>query len=361
MKEPLTCSSKPSSSWWMRVNRGFVKTAAFKSIRMLVIGAAIGAPFVSYARSGSSSLNERKDIAAALHKIVCVDREKPSPKTLWAQGVYDAQVEGFVSTDTPDFKNVAKSIAAGRLHGGFAASKCEDGREVSASVPSRVPIALNSSGRLCVPLEVRKQCRGVSVDFAAAAGGIGNQLELNDGCADLSRLKAGIVAVTCLPKLPRWKGPEAFYYVPVKGGPEMEVPLKQLLSASTDEKRSIGNWINALRLRETLLPISFGSTEMAASADRLSIGASLVHDRGSIKSEKDALKVQGVSFIGEDRAIGSSIEEIGWQLYNSPRHRRLLLDSKANLGAVVVKNHANGRFVLVTIGSKSQLNISRSR
>jgi len=336
-----------------------------ESVIWSICGAALLAASLGTAPLRAAS--ERPDLTAALHRIICIEKKEPSPKTLWAAGVFDAQLDGRVIAAQGEITAqgagaglpYARALAAGRHHSGIAAGDCGDGRAFAASVPAAVPVSVVKD-KICIQEELRQQCRGVAIDFAAASGGRGRHLSLVRNCLDTATLPAGLVAVTCLPQRPRWLGPMAVAYVPVKGGPTEAVPEGEALKGDGDRAKLFENWINTVRLKEHLTPFSFARGALAATADRLAVGASLDHDRNAIKSESQKLVKAQLQFVGENRVRGRTLQEAAWQLYHSARHRNLLLSAAGNQAALVLRAESDGVFILVVVAAKAPARLSRA-
>jgi len=361
-------------------------------------GSAVATSGPAVATSGPGRPAMRHDILNPLHQIICREGKVPGVRELWAAGIFDAQLDGHVLrrrereaiTDREAINDLegregregregnmgrvgrdeatafARSRAAGLYHAGIGSGTCEDGRSFAVSVPAPAPMVV-SKDKVCVPREVFALCRGVTVDFAAAAGGRGNKLQLTKSCADISGLPQGLLSVTCLPQTatwprwPKWVGPMVMAFVPVKSGPTSDIPDGEVLRVDGAGENEFRAWINRIRSKERLPPLALPSQTLAAAAERLAAGSSVLHDRTALKAETQAIENAGLKFVGEDRVQGRDLADAAWQLYHSPRHRNLLLSADANQAALVLRKIEAGFFVLLVAGAESRPRMAKSR
>ena len=106
-----------------------------------------------------------------------------------------------------------------------------------------------------------------------------------------------------------------------------EVPFIELLNSQ--DIASFNDWINTVRLQAGLNLLKDDNIHLQASSKRLAKRMTVRHDRRQLRQERKTLSEHELELLGENRVEGVSYEEMAWLLWNSPRHRNLLLNPKA--------------------------------
>jgi uncharacterized protein YkwD len=122
-------------------------------------------------------------------------------------------------------------------------------------------------------------------------------------------------------------GPVLWYLTPLFGGPQTLPPESEALSHG-ELSRSLALWINKIRYKEGLKALHF-DRDLEIFAGFLAKNGSLMHDRYQLKSIFHKMKDSHVSPLGEDRVRAPDALTMAWLLWNSPRHRGLLLSPEA--------------------------------
>ena len=93
-----------------------------------------------------------------------------------------------------------------------------------------------------------------------------------------------------------------------------------------------------------------GHTHLDAQAELLSIDTSVAHDRLLLKRVAAGLGSHDLHFVGEDRARAADLSRVAWLLWNSPRHRALLLDKSATHAGIAIKE-VRGEMLAVVVAA----------
>jgi hypothetical protein len=312
-----------------------------------LLGSQNGKAFASYKRpqviTSKISIDEpveRQDVDRSMTAIYCADKQ-PDPYDNWALGIFDAQLDGrfLESSRIPSDKlreaveQKAKSIARLNFPGGYAFGVCPGGLKAWAlSMPAATPLRLmEGSKSFMVPIHhLAKRCTSWTVDYVKAIGGPPRQLQPNSkGLLDIRGLERGGISLTCQPRYPTWAGPVLWYLMPVGGLPDQIPPMGEELSTG-HLGTSLASWIQKIRAKEGLRPLIF-SEVVSKYADLLAVSGTLQHNKSQQAFVERLMKESRILAIGEDRVQGSSAKIMAWLLWNSPRHRRLLLDPQATL------------------------------
>jgi hypothetical protein len=308
----------------------------------------------------------RADLPKKLGKILCENRKALSTELSWKYGLNDAQLEGrfFVPTTgvkatTAEMNKRGQSLAKRMHHHGFAGGVCADGSGWAVSVPAPVEMKPVTDGRQNLPIaELATHCSDVAIDFAPAGHGLGKSLDHSKSPLLIQNLGAGTISISCLPRTPAWQGSVMWYLEPVNSQTVAELPSKAILELSEAPDLALAQWINELRKTEQLSPMIYGTAPLAAAANLLSIGGSILHNRKLLKNAKDILAESKFTLIGEDRVKADSLQLLAWHLWNSPRHRRLLLDRTATHFGISMLKQYDGLFAVITTGVGDNIIIS---
>lgn len=282
----------------------------------------------------------RVDIIDKAGSLFC-GGSPPSPADLWAAEIFDAQLEGrqllVVGSAAPEdllakAKQRAWALAQGGAFNGYAFGVCASGKTAWAlAVPSSEALSAETrTGRVMLPqAALEAQCVSWSIDFAGHARGMPRILPPpGGGELDVSRLPRGMFSVTCQPKGPQDQGPVLWFLKPVLGGPDLFPPEREGLREGLPD-RALALWVNRVRAREGLKPLEW-SPDLSHFADLLATDGSLKHNRAEQASVTQKLKGSPLTAVGEDRVRARDSEGMAWLLWNSPRHRGLLLRSDAS-------------------------------
>ncbi len=295
-----------------------------------------------FAWLGFSSISQalepvpRKDIAITLGRLFC--KGDITPQNLWAEGIFDGQVEGqqvtspsFVDLREADLWGQAKSLADIRHGGGYAAGLCNQHMGWTAAMPASSPLRRGNNQSLGLPKsDLKERCRSWTLYFAASEGGLSKVLATADQGGDVAKIPgAGVASLHCKPKFPRWVGEQVWFFYPTLGVKNYaDFPEKTRIQ---DIQLTLGNdqpglltWIGAIRAREKLPPLVL-SLALSEAASQLLVSDSIDHDVHHMELIRKKLGGSHGQLVGENRVRGQSLQEIAWLLWNSPRHRDLLL------------------------------------
>ncbi len=314
---------------------------------------------ITQSTATAGELTLRKDASNKLAKIVCSKKPLDSTNAELA-GIYDAQIEGQLlipnrsgKAELKDAARKARSLARINNYHGYAFGVCPSGIGFSVALPS--PSPLHSKGQLPMAA-LKKHCRNWRADFAPATAAAPVRINVKSGSLRLPRA-SGTMSITCQPKSPSWQGPIQWYSVPLGTG-AAGIPSSSLVKKPSDDRRnSLYEWINAARKSAGIAPLIVNKP-LESTADSLAIGGRLSHDRKMLRSSAADLKPNGVHLIGENRVKGNTTEEMARLLWNSPRHRSLLLNSNATYVGIKLVTARNG-FLAVLVFGESSLTFAR--
>jgi hypothetical protein len=306
---------------------------------------------------------ERLDLSRALGPLLCVDKS-PDPKALWEMGIFDAQIEGLRLSSKGHDKDVllataqkkSRILARMKHFGGYAYGVCADGSIAwGLAVPSPEPISsISDSGKFPMPMaSLKARCESFRVDFANEDGGQPKTVPLGKNkLASIAGMGRGVLSVTCQPRAPRWQGPVLWALVPSNKSIEFKIPF-----SPNGQPRSIEDglrhWIGQIRAKEGLAPLMI-HPELQHYGDLLAIDGSLRHNRTQLNIVARKLRHTTTSPLGEDRVRAQDLASMVWLLWNSPRHRGLLLDPAASSLGIGTKNLGSETLAVILTGKTEQ-------
>jgi len=264
--------------------------------------------------------------------------EPEKARIMWDAGVYDAGVQFFTTESRLD-DAIAGNIArekSGTWVRAFGFGACPDGKSGARSWIAFFPsaVAANVKNENLI-LPETKDCTDLMVRFVGPSGPSQTIDRVSDGRWKLPR-QNGIVTATCshdgaAEKKPSRMGPELWFSIPTRKGPASTVPDSEFLKDTNPPqafKRTLATWISKVRERENLGPLRQISL---TDAPDLSKSATPLHDR-NLMAQLDAIarKIEQLALTGEDRVLARSAQDAAWMLWNSPRHRDLLLSANSN-------------------------------
>lgn len=312
---------------------------------------------------GEASARSRGGLGLAFGNAVCPGGSPDRRAAAWTANVFDAQVEGRYlekigarPVRQVDAERKAKTLAQTRRYGSYAAGVCANGDGWAIAFPAPVGLApIDLAGRLHLPGDaLASRCEGFRADYAKSEGGAPVPLAIRNNIVDIGKLAAGTVSITCQPKTPRWQGPILWYLRPVGKGPADAIPEADALAQASEPAAALTTWINRVRRKEGLaaVEIAAAASEQAAL---LAVDGSLTHDRQGLRKAEALLKTQDIRFLGEDRVRGIAAQDMAWLLWNSPRHRGLILNKDATTLGVGVRGLGTESLAVIIIGAKAPM------
>lgn len=306
---------------------------------------------------------ERRDLSRVLGPLMCAN-QPPDPEALWQMGIYDAQIEGLRLSSKGHDKDVllataqkkSRILARMRHFGGHAYGVCADGSKAwGLAVPSPEPISiLSDSGKVSLPTaSLKARCESFRVDFANEDGGQPKIVKLGkNALASIAGMGRGVLSMTCQPRAPRWQGPVLWALVPSSKDLGIKIPfLPEGQPRSIED--ALSHWIGQIRAKEGVAPLMIHS-ELQHYADLLAIDGSLRHNRTQLNIIARKLRNTTTSPLGEDRVRAGDLASMVWLLWNSPRHRGLLLDPAASSLGIGTKNLGSETLAVILTGKTEQ-------
>lgn len=290
----------------------------------------------------------RPELYAVFAPNLCQKNLPPEQAELWRQKIFDAHLEVKSVSPKPGFQvnpqklhAAAQTLAKSRHHHGVAFGICDNGRAwaVSSAAPQR--FVQRQRGELRIDLGLMQHhCKAMSLDFAeqdrATTRNIMNldlrQLETKHLTVNLYFLGQGLASVTCLPLQAQF-GPIPWAMIPT-----LEFGLSAPMVEQVRDPQTLGDWVNHLRSREGLprLEVQTDINRQVAkmTADLIQDNQTVTHHRPLLQHVRQQLAQAKFELLGENRVKADTYKKMAWLLWNSPRHRRLVLNPKARIMAL---------------------------
>ncbi len=258
-------------------------------------------------------------------------------------GLFDSQVRAFLleRTDKALPKNLQTAVQG---FNGEARGPCD--AKHTLAIFTRAPAAAQiHANHLFLPQAIVQLCQPLLLRFADALAGPSQPLEY---AASMALPKEdGIVSVTCVPKAHSQRGHQTWFLIPTGKGPLEKVPAREFLAKGQDPEEAMRSWVHAIRKQAGLEPVLFANRSLKKIAKTLALGQSIEHDRTLNSQMQDLAHRANLHLIGEDRAQAASLEELAWLIWNSPRHRDLLLSKAAKLSSLIIHRQEDIWFLLL--------------
>jgi uncharacterized protein YkwD len=291
----------------------------------------------------------RNDLKDKLSSLLCSDAAtpdkaefRPSAKDIWSKNIYDAQVNVQVLNTNKEelLEQKARELAKRLRNKGVSWGGCKDNTGWIASMPS--PKNVLSEDGVLEQKVLSENCAKFSVEYVKADGGKSRNIKIKKSSSDLlklnlSFLESGTLSVTCTTNNNR--GPSLWFLYPIKKGALETVPLSEEIKAN-----EIDGWINKIREREGLKPLSWDKSRLSDIAKALGQRVEVSHDVKMLRR-----LTENIGFLGENRAKDSSLENIAWLFWNSPRHRELLLEKGAKKMGLYLRETQDYKFMVLIL------------
>lgn len=295
----------------------------------------------------------------ALQELVCAGDTSPSPQDVWKLGLHDAQINAMRSNyavGEQSLVNQTRIELQKRRHHGYAYGQCPDGNHSwIITTPATGDLIDFASDGLHVNLPLMaKACASVDIDFAAEDGGMPRNLLRRGKAGEIAALinphflHPGTLSVTCHPKDKKKSGPELWALAAVRGANGSDGDLPDPSTAF--EMKDFYSWLQKRRSDQGLANLKINPPELQALAEELSKENSLKHPRALLNERGRDLKKKKISLLGENRAAAANLSEMAWLLWNSPQHRRLILNPKANSLGLAVKGNGREKLLVMVVG-----------
>lgn len=278
----------------------------------------------------------RVDLRAKLGPVLCSQKEI-TPQIAWSMGVYDAEVSGkyFTARKLSDanISSLAVKHAASTGSFGHSYGKCKNGIFWMISVSS--PYSLKNF------LKNPDFCDRSTILFAE--NGVSQPFEV-----DLSKplpKKKGMLGIYCLKGTTK----KTFFLKPVQSPPTNSIPEKLDGEFQSLDKVGFIKWLNKVRAK-LKLDVVANKDLLRSLTDPLQ-NTNVQHNLEGLARLSQQLKVQGFEFIGENRVLAADAQQLLWQLWYSPLHRKLLLDARVRYFHFDLKRTGNS-YRLFLIGMK---------
>lgn len=269
----------------------------------------------------------QRPIPTAMAESVCAAPQSLREQDFQKFGLYDSGVQLQVVSAVPDhlIHRIARKLASSSRHEGYAIHHCDGmDRFIILTFPSPVAFTENS-----VELKnaLDAHCEHHEFRFALAKGKLSTVLQIHEKIPRHS----GIVTLTCFPEDPT-VGPITWFAIPTGNGPLPQPPIP----VGDD----LAEWANATRKSEGLPSLS-KLEHFDKDASILLQNEQVFHQRDKMSALNERALQKHIALIGEDRVIADSVLEAATQIWNSPRHRDLILDAHAGKLLIVHKNLTN--------------------
>jgi hypothetical protein len=274
-------------------------------------------------------------------------------QTLWEAKIHDAGVSFFTTDrvlDKASAQNLVRSAQsdatqltqAASSARSFAFGKCPTATpEIGKKSDVKSWLALFSSPKQAEVTEKDLRlprfttCKETIVRWISAWQGTSIKLTPDSNQKFQIPSDDGLISVTCshdvkgLP--PAANGPELWFSIPTGKGPSAIPPGNVADNVQAENfSTQLFQWINRIRALEKLKPLE--KLDLPGVPD-LTRNRSPLHDRKLLQQVSEHARVaRNYAFQGENRVVARNIADAAWLLWNSPRHRDLLLDSRARFG-----------------------------
>ncbi|MBC7530505.1 MAG: hypothetical protein H7318_02940 [Oligoflexus sp.] len=299
-----------------------------------------------YSGFASAAPMLRDDLQKAA--VIFCDESKDDLSSL---AIYDAQIElAFVKTS--GLKRFAQKFAETNGHRGYSFGTCKDHRQWIVSTPAPQPVVKMNRMRRVLDIHyevLEASCASIDVDaievdkdqplslvHEEAPGKLFDRIELKD-----MRLK--IMTLTCHPEDKSKTGPELWALVPL-------MPAEKITGLNSEAE--LLEWIQGQRKRSGLPRLEIGAKSLQTLADESAQQKDLHHPHSLLMSRKELLKSQNVELLGENRAVAPSFSGLAQLLWNSPSHRRLLLNPKANAIALNTNQKGDDKLLVMVLAKQ---------
>lgn len=324
----------------------------------------------------------RADLVHGLTALLCDEGNAstaPSQEAFWNQNIFDAQIElkiyqlegaGLLNTQKTQQKmhQIAVQLARSLNYAGYTAALCpKKNLAFAAAMPSPTPqIVFRQETLWCVSSAVSAMCQkkpgesSLQADFAPSF--TSQPISLKFGAVDEKQCFStasvppfGVLSLGCRPLWTSHNQMIPLTFIPISNGlirsySTGDFPHQELISDKTHVEIQLSKWVNALRADLGLGEVDFNSTNAARLSEDLFRNHSLAHQPTELNAVGAAARAGKLEFLGEDRSLGEDARQLAKQLYLSPRHRRLLLNPRANIGSIANVKRDDGRqFAVITM------------
>lgn len=301
-------------------------------------------------------LSFREDLKNKLTSQLCQNQDLLFSQKAFFQGIYDTQIYGIkiYSPEAPsahEFETLISKYQQAHYHGvSFAScpqahSKGRKHKEKTLSWLLFTPAPTAWNGDLTKTIEQQKPyCKKTEAHWLAANQGTAHPISALPYA--LPQNINGTLSITCWPIASKQIGPKLWYLLPLGKGPLDQAPLS---SATTP----LVQWINAIRQKEGLDSLKFDNPIWKRAAESLMHSGNIEHNQNDNQHVAHELAQKGLVFMGEERSIGQTEQEMAWLLWNSPRHRQLLLHPSAEWAGLAIKKISPQNSIMVLLMGKS--------
>lgn len=307
----------------------------------------------------ANDIQRRKDVQDKLQQVLCVDKIQLDAQKTIALGIYDAQIDARIIESIAGnalsgrmLEKKSKALAAMKRYNGYAHGVCSDRKGWVAAFPAPSPLIRTKTGFKVQFKTLETACRNYRLDFASLSGGESQPLT-KASVLNTQSLGAGMLEITCQPSFPRWQGPIVWYLAPTDADASLtgNAPAIEGNAAPT---AGIISWISTVRKKQGLAPITIND-KVSKSAELLTIDTSVTHNRASTDSLKEKIKnTDNIKILGELRVRGQSAADLTWMIWQSPRHRDLILSREATLYGLHVKQVGTELLVVFLAGQEQR-------
>lgn len=287
----------------------------------------------------------RSDLQKPFHKIICQQssEDPPAVTDLWKHGVYDAGAKVYILGSSKkerrtgnQLQSMALKFAGESHHLGYAFGKCHSTKLWIVTTPSPFQWNQSHDSLRIQSDDISTYCQWFRIDYANSKYGKPRKLFKGWGkdpskpiIINTKLLEPGTISLTCEPHRPHWLGPMLWSLRPIKKPADATPKFDQNLDGMS-RTTALHNWVNHTRAEMGLNPLSVVSQPIQAMTRSLiSQNLSVMHHRDDIRKVSRDLKTKKGRFLGENRVQARTLKEATWLLWNSPRHRSLILNSKA--------------------------------
>ncbi|MDD9952406.1 MAG: hypothetical protein OXT67_12670 [Zetaproteobacteria bacterium] len=187
-----------------------------------------------------------------------------------------------------------------------------------------------------------KNCKEFKLSWAANDLSHATELSLDQVSYtfSLQKFSKGFLGLYAVDRKRRNLGMQTIFLMPTAAPESITIPLRFAIRPH----QSLISWVQSLRQQAGLQALTPISDDIHPKLQPLLHSFSFHHNKRTMTKVGRQLHRVQLNPIGENRAIGQSIQEIAWQFWSSPQHRALLLHPRARKVAVLSR-HVKRQFL----------------
>lgn len=250
----------------------------------------------------------------------------------------------------------AKNLARKHRHHFYSFGICTPDSVWFASFPISADIIVSEHSIKLPWQQLDKFCHKVSYSMSDEHfAKIENVNLLSNEVISIDKTKKNVsIGISCLPSYVENTGPLLLYLYNANN--EATFPFQEMFvdekNLNTNPELMFIKWVNAIRSRYKIREIHTNAI-LTKMINPLAKAETSTHFREDTSKLFQSAQKQRLKLIGENRAVGNSIQQIAQYFWTSPSHRALLLDSQADYLAFACQVSETSTKLGVVVTAKS--------